>query len=344
MDIFKSWGSFNRSDYYNFTGPPIDCDGHGIFVFRVFIDDEDPNYNWSKTVAENDWCNGSGTYEDPYVIENLYVNAHGVGGCVFITNSKKYFVIRNCWFENSDWDGFGNGVYLLLVENGTIADNIILYTRTGIHTNIGVYNITISNNIIITDHTGKTGGRGIDLSSGTYNTTAINNKILNHYMGMMVSFSRYINVDNNIVENRILEDFEGESPIFFQDTNYSRLRGNILAGYFARGTFNVNEENCEGNVIEGNIVSTDQSLVFDFDSIIESISSGTGRPMLSGDSGGIIGLVGSNHNYIGYNISIVDSLPSRELPRNMIVLIIGILSIVVAIVAIAVVVRGKKHE
>lgn len=344
MDLFQSWGSFNRSDYYNFTGPSIDC-GSSVLWFRVYINDEEPNYNWSKTAAENEWCTGSGTYEDPYVIESLYVNAHGEGGCVCIRNSKKYFVIKNCWFENCEWDEYGNGVYMRIVENGTVADNIILHTFTGIHTNIGIYNVTISNNIIITDHTGKTGGKGIDLSSGTYNTTAINNKILNHYMGMMVSFSRYINVDNNFVENRILEDFEDESPIFFQDSNYSRLRGNVLAGYFAREKFNVDEKNCVGNIVENNIVSTNDSLAYDFDSTIENINSGSGSPKISGDTGGIIGLSRSNYNYVGYNISLVDSSPAAQgLSLNMIVLIIGIFSIVVAIVAIAVVVRGKKTE
>jgi parallel beta-helix repeat protein len=344
MDLFQSWGPFNRSEYYNFTGPSIDC-GSGILWFRVYINDEDSNYNWSKTAAENEWCTGSGTYGDPYVIENLYVNAHGEGGCVCIRNSKKYFIIKNCWFENAEWDEYGNGVYMRIVENGTIADNIILFTKTGIHTNIGIYNITISNNIIITDHSKKGGGRGIDLSSGTHNTTAINNKILNHYQGMAVSFSTYIHVDNNLVENTIWEDFEGGNPIGFQDANHSRLRGNILAGYFARGTFDVDEENCEGNVIENNIVSTDNSLIFDFDSFMESINSGTGMPKISGNSGGEIGLFSSNHNYVGYNIAIVDSLTTtQDLPLNMIILIIGILSIVVAVAAIAVVIRGKKRE
>lgn len=30
----------------------------------IHIDDVDPNLNWSKTAADNDWCNGSGTWND----------------------------------------------------------------------------------------------------------------------------------------------------------------------------------------------------------------------------------------------------------------------------------------
>ena len=46
----------------------------------IYINDDDPNFNWSKTAADNDWCSGSGTYSDPYIIENLYINANGYGG------------------------------------------------------------------------------------------------------------------------------------------------------------------------------------------------------------------------------------------------------------------------
>ncbi|HEC39942.1 MAG TPA: hypothetical protein ENI29_17015, partial [bacterium] len=39
------------SDYITFVGPPIDTSPpHNNTNFRIFIDDADPNYNWSKTV------------------------------------------------------------------------------------------------------------------------------------------------------------------------------------------------------------------------------------------------------------------------------------------------------
>jgi parallel beta-helix repeat protein len=344
MDLFQSWGPFNRSEYYNFTGPPIDCGGSKRF--RVFIDDNDPNYNWSKTAAENEWCNGSGTYEDPYVIENLYVDAQGIGGCIYIKNSKKFFTIKNCWFENSEWAEYGCGVFLRWLGNGTVEDNIILYTRTGIKTELLVYNVTISNNIMISDHTGKVGGKGIHVGSESNNMTVFDNKIYNHYQGMMVEFSDNIIVDKNILDNRIWKDFTGGHPVSLYDTNYSTLKRNVLAGAFAQGTFKVDQEGCEGNVVEHNAVTTNRSIAFDFNKTIEEINSGKGRPNIATSPSGLIGLSGSNHNYVGYNLSLVDSLPSSasDIPLNMIIFIIGILSIAVAIVAIAFVVRGKKRE
>ena len=38
------------SGFWNLTG------------FPIYIDDSDPNYSWSKTASENDWCSGSGTW------------------------------------------------------------------------------------------------------------------------------------------------------------------------------------------------------------------------------------------------------------------------------------------
>ena len=227
------------------------------------------------------------------------------------------------------------------VENGTIEDNIILYTRTGVLAEGKVYNTTISNNIIISDHTGKVGGKGIHISSDSHNITVLDNKILNHYLGMQVELSSDILVDNNFVENTIWEDFAGGNPIALTYSNYSILRRNVLAGAFAQGTFRVDQENCVGNVIEHNYATTDESIAFDFNI---TFSSGSGELKLAGSPPGLIGLSGSNYNYIGYNVSLVDSLPSRGLPINVIILIIGIISIVAAVVAITLVVREKKRE
>lgn len=301
MDLFQNLGSFNKSDYFNFTGPPIESI-YGAY-FRIYINDNDPNYNWSKTAAENEWCSGSGTYLDPYVIEDIYVNANGTGGCIGIYYSKKYFNIRNCWLDYSDWIEYGNGVYIWSVENGTVTDNIITYTRTAVLTEINSNNITISNNIIVTNHTGKVGGKGICLTSNSYNFTILNNKILNHYQGMGIFDARDIKIEGNFVENTIRVNYsEIGHPIGIYDCNDSRLTRNVLAGHFARGSFNIKEENCEGNVIEHNTVSTNESLRYDFDI---ALSIGGDIPHLAQSTDVIISLKNCNYNYIGYNVLLV---------------------------------------
>ena len=98
--------------FYNLTGSPI------------YIDDTDPNYNWSKTVVDNEWCTGSGTPLDPYIIEDIYINRTYDTPSIMIENSKSYFIIRNCSISRSV------GIYLKNVSHGNLIENYLweLYT------------------------------------------------------------------------------------------------------------------------------------------------------------------------------------------------------------------------
>ncbi|MHA1477292.1 MAG: hypothetical protein ACTSPU_03745, partial [Promethearchaeota archaeon] len=74
---------------------PYDLKQAGFWNNFTFI--HITNLNW--TVAnETDWCSGSGTWGDPYLIENMVINASGspIGCGIFIENSiNVYFTIRN---------------------------------------------------------------------------------------------------------------------------------------------------------------------------------------------------------------------------------------------------------
>jgi len=55
--------------------------------------------NWSNTANLYTWCYGSGTWEQPYIIENCTIDVFGspTESGIFINNSKQeYFIIRNC--------------------------------------------------------------------------------------------------------------------------------------------------------------------------------------------------------------------------------------------------------
>jgi len=63
---------------------------------------------------------GSGTFEDPYLIENLNITTEDVYG-IFISSTTKYFIIQNCFI-----DAYYAGIFLEFVEEGTamITNNI----------------------------------------------------------------------------------------------------------------------------------------------------------------------------------------------------------------------------
>ena len=97
------------SGFWNLTGSPI------------LIDDTDPLKNWSYTVATYPWASGSGTWNDPYQIENVTMDGSGIGVGVEVKNSSmSYFVLRNMTITS-----FASGIKLYNTTNGLIQNNTV---------------------------------------------------------------------------------------------------------------------------------------------------------------------------------------------------------------------------
>ena len=78
--------------------------------------------NWT-TAASYDWVSGSGTWGDPYIIENITIDAtnspidHGI----YIENSANdYFIIRNVTIFNASSSTFAAGIKFKNTNNGSI--------------------------------------------------------------------------------------------------------------------------------------------------------------------------------------------------------------------------------
>jgi len=82
----------------------------------IYIDGND-----SFTPA-NGVTSGSGTENDPYVIEGWDISAENDHG-IWIYNTTAYFIIRNCYVHDGR-DNYNAGVFLTSVKNGRI-DNIV---------------------------------------------------------------------------------------------------------------------------------------------------------------------------------------------------------------------------
>ncbi len=112
----------------------------------------------------------NGTEADPYIIENLEIDGSGSGYCIFIENTNKFFIIRNCTLENSN----DAGLLMLGSSNGIIENCTIINNQgSGIKAesefvDIEVYNSTISDN--------EWGGVIINADKMT-NSTFVNNII-----------------------------------------------------------------------------------------------------------------------------------------------------------------------
>jgi parallel beta-helix repeat protein len=124
----------------------------------IFIDGDDPANDWDTFVNKT----GSGTFNDPYHIENLEIDAGGIGSSIFIRDSDEYAEILNCTLSNSGNTWEDAGIRLINCSN------------------IKLTNCTVEYN----------GYTGISIESGSnYNTLIGNNVSYNNWHGIMLYYS-----------------------------------------------------------------------------------------------------------------------------------------------------------
>jgi len=183
-----------------------------INVDPIFIDDNDINYNWSKTNSTNNWCTGNGTLTNPYVIYNITIDGGGVDNCLEIRNSEVHFKIIGCTFKNSG--SKKSGIYLQDVINGSIINNVI-----------------------------KSNGYGIRLKSSSENNLTLN-KLIENKIGVRLEDGVGFSEDNKIWRNyfifssllQIHSLTGGTNELYDSDTN----KGN----YWSSFSFTFDEATC----------------------------------------------------------------------------------------------------
>ena len=214
-------------------------------VNPIFINDTDPNFNWSKTAAENDWCSGSGSWSDPYVIQDITINGNNISNCIDIQNSNKYFTVKNCTVYNSSSSSYFAGITLINVNNSLIFDNNCSFNNgDGIHLR-DTYNNTLLHNLAKNNT-----WTGISLIYSANNTVR-NNTLGNNHLGIGVGYcgSNTI-IDNNsiygssdspmnsagikigyshnttITKNNLFNNTKGT---YFHDSSNITLKGNTIS-------------------------------------------------------------------------------------------------------------------
>ncbi|TFG23688.1 MAG: hypothetical protein EU529_06555 [Promethearchaeota archaeon] len=88
-DIESSSHKSEKRDKNNKTIKKADS-----WILSPFVIDDERgtgDYNWSEA-ADQDWCSGSGTIGDPYIIENVTINVVGSRSGIHIKDSDVYFI------------------------------------------------------------------------------------------------------------------------------------------------------------------------------------------------------------------------------------------------------------
>ncbi len=219
------------------------------------------------SIVGDDWSigypavEGTGTFEDPYVIADQIINANEGNG-ISIVNSQSYGRIENCTILNST-----NGIYLGGVNNSKLIGNIVNNATFGIISSqsenctlventvndatYGIYLSYLSNFTLIENVVTDNSENGIDLESAP-NCTLIGNSMTNN----LANGIYFYNSENStLVDNSAIENLEHGIHIY--NSPYSNLTRNSATYNIFSGILLQDSENCTliGNFGLNNIAS-----------------------------------------------------------------------------------------
>jgi parallel beta-helix repeat protein len=207
--------------------------------------------NWS-TAAGYEWCTGDGSYGNPYVIENMTIDASSapISSGIYIENSTNvYFMISNCTITGASYAG----IWLERTHNGTLSKNNCSNNNLGISIrgdnspDIRSSNNTIVNNTLSWNNQGFQCWRA--------NNNKITNNTMNNNDIYGISIAGYA-VNNNFTNN-IIRDDSAVSPrvgtaIAFYNADGNNVRNNTIINcesYGIRLQFSSYGNNIENNTI-----------------------------------------------------------------------------------------------
>jgi parallel beta-helix repeat protein len=225
--------TLKASGFWNLTGILIDIDGDAIGV-------DAHNWTWAES---QDWCNGLGTEGEPYVIENITINANSGETAIKIVDSDMYFIINNCTLTGLPGD---RGIELANVIHGVIKKcqieqfsfgitfnnvNETLLTNNYIHDNSveGCYimfsnlNEFLQNNI--TGHSGGGLAPAIYFGGGSCYNNFTDNLLSNNRRGIyMLDQSNF----NELNDNQIRDN--SQNGIDASGVGYNKFYDNKISG------------------------------------------------------------------------------------------------------------------
>ncbi|MHA1521218.1 MAG: right-handed parallel beta-helix repeat-containing protein, partial [Promethearchaeota archaeon] len=227
----------------------------------IFIDGDDGGNDWTTFPNKT----GSGTFGDPYIIENLEINASGSGSGIYIRDSTVYAEIINCTVSNSGPSSEDAGIRLLNCANIQIMNCTSAYNDYyGIYLVSNSYNNTLSGN-----NASYNSGYGIYLTSSSNNTLSGNIANHNNHYGIvlwsscnsntlseniadsnLVGIILYSSFNNKLTEN--IANYNNGNGIYLASSDNNTLSGNEVSYNNVSGIILYSSDN---NSFSGNLAS-----------------------------------------------------------------------------------------
>ena len=171
--------------------PPLSLKSSGYWYFidtTFYINGYSSTNNWTWAESQ-DWCSGSGSSFDPYIIENITFVGAVLQANIWIMDTSEHFIIRNCTFIDTR-----TGIELGSSDNGKLINNTFSNSYGGIDLNYceltTVYE-NIFNDISI----------GLFISGGINNNIS-KNKFFNNRYGIRI----WNYADDNLFYANYFED------------------------------------------------------------------------------------------------------------------------------------------
>jgi len=206
---------------------------------------------------------GSGTENDPYIIEKWDIDASSANG-IEIRNTTAYFIIRNCYVYDGQVN-YNRGIYLDNVKNGKIDNNNVENNYYGIHlrrnsgnnlisnnlvenNNIGIWLYLSDNNLLFNNLAGNNHWDGIRLENSNNNLVS-NNLANNSGYGIILGSS-----DNNLISNNIVRNSQ-DGIYFYSGSDNNIVENNLVENSWLCGIYlHYSDYNLiSNNLVENNI-------------------------------------------------------------------------------------------
>jgi len=193
---------------------------------------------WAEAVVlPAGWCSGAGTWDDPYIIENVTIDAStsAAGNGLFINNSKNdYFIINNVTVYNAA----SGGIKLENTNNGTLTGNTCSNNYEGIllddcgnntisgnevldNVYCGIYLENCDDNTLLGNVARNNHKDGIGLVNSNNNTLLGNIAQNNQDLGIYLWYSNNNNLSGNLASNNLYSGFwiyHSAQNTFFNNT------------------------------------------------------------------------------------------------------------------------------
>jgi parallel beta-helix repeat protein len=217
----------------------------------------------SSLFADERWS-GSGTYEDPYVIKNLEINAKGEGDCISIGNTTAFLIIQDCRLFGSEPTSFGvpggAAISFYQVDNAVIRNNELNDNTISINL-VKTMNLTVENNTcnrnmmysvfmenctgikVVKNECTNNSQHSIEVSRSEDCLIENNTCNDNEYKGIQVNEG-----GNNTIRNNTCKS-NGMFGILIQDSERNSIEQNLCE---SNGHFGINLEYSNNNRVVGN--------------------------------------------------------------------------------------------